>query len=344
MLECILNEIMTKKKKRILIIRCGLLGDTIDSTAVVKPLVDHYGDELEIDWVTKPNLENLFQYDKRIKPILIRFTKLPLLFNFDKLKIVLKSLLNPYDAVINLEVGKKFISLAKYTKSKTKVGLPYKYVPENIKNEHRVHHQLRILQSTYKDIDIQNSYPYLVGSNIDIEDVYNINQKYIVMCPTNSKYHKKNHRGYRAWPLKNWQELIDKILLNTDFEIVITGNSDEEKFINQLNLNHERIHNLCGRTSLPNLIELMKKSSCTIANDSGSVHVAGVSCQRVIALHGPTPFKETGPYGNGSNKIIEANINMKCAPCYNTEVIKKCPSNLCMINLSADMVFNYVMK
>ena len=136
MLECILNEIMAKKKKRILIIRCGLLGDTIDSTAVVKPLVDHYGDELEIDWVTKPNLENLFQYDTRIKPILIRFTKLPLLFNFDKLKIIFKSLLNPYDAVINLEVGEKFISLAKYTKSKIKVGLPYKYVPENIKNEH----------------------------------------------------------------------------------------------------------------------------------------------------------------------------------------------------------------
>ena len=101
---CILNEIMTKKKKRILIIRCGLLGDTIDSTAVVKPLVDHYGDELEIDWVTKPNLEKLFQYDTRIKPILIRFTKLPLLFNFDKLKIIFKSLLNPYDAVINLSL------------------------------------------------------------------------------------------------------------------------------------------------------------------------------------------------------------------------------------------------
>ena len=68
---CILNEIMTKKKKRILIIRCGLLGDTIDSTAVVKPLVDHYGDELEIDWVTKPNLEKLFQYDARINPCLL---------------------------------------------------------------------------------------------------------------------------------------------------------------------------------------------------------------------------------------------------------------------------------
>ena len=61
-----------EKKKRILIIRCGLLGDTIDSTVVVKPLIDHYGDDLEIDWVTKPNLESLFQYDTRINPLLIK--------------------------------------------------------------------------------------------------------------------------------------------------------------------------------------------------------------------------------------------------------------------------------
>ena len=47
----ILNELMDKKKPRILIIRCGLLGDTIDSTAVVKPLIEYYGDDLEIFWV-----------------------------------------------------------------------------------------------------------------------------------------------------------------------------------------------------------------------------------------------------------------------------------------------------
>ena len=343
-MRCILNEMMTKKKKRILIIRCGLLGDTIDSTAVVKPLVDHYGERLEIDWVTKPNLQKLFEYDNRINPLIIRFTKLPLLMNIDKLKIIFKSFLNPYDAVINLEVGNKFNSLAKYTKSKIKVGMPYRYIAENIKNEHRVRHQLRILQSTFTDINIENSYPYLVGSDIDIKKIYKINQKYIVMCPTNSKYHKSNHRGYRAWPLKNWQELIDKILSKTDLDIVVTGHSTEQEFINRLNLNHSRVHNLCGKTSIPDLVEIMKKSVCTVANDSGSVHVAGVSCQKVIALHGPTPFKETGPYGSGFNKIVEANINMKCSPCYNTEAIKKCPSNLCMINLTADMIFNYVIN
>ena len=124
---------MNKKKPRILIIRCGLLGDTIDSTAVVKPLVDHYGDDLEIDWVTKPNIKNLFKYDKRISPILLKFTKLPLLINFGKLKIIFNSYLNPYDAVINLEVGTKFASLAKFIRSPIKIGMPYKYIAENIK-------------------------------------------------------------------------------------------------------------------------------------------------------------------------------------------------------------------
>ena len=47
----------------------------------------------------------------------------------------------------------------------------------------------------------------------------------------------------------------------------------------------------------------MKNSDCVIANDSGAVHVAGVSCKKVISLHGPTPFSETGPYGNSRNQI-----------------------------------------
>ena len=51
------------------------------------------------------------------------------------------------------------------------------------------------------------------------------------MCPTNSKYHKSNHRGYRAWPLKNWQELIDKIILKTDFDIVVTGHSVKKNLL-----------------------------------------------------------------------------------------------------------------
>tara|TARA_Y100000768_G_scaffold84593_1_gene60452 strand:+ start:7867 stop:8925 length:1059 start_codon:yes stop_codon:yes gene_type:complete len=333
---------MSKKKPRILIIRCGLLGDTVDSTVVVKPLISYYGEDLIINWVTKPNLQDLFKFDARITPLLVRFTKLPLLFNIDKLKIIFNSLFNPYDAVINLEVGDKFNNLARLTKGKIKVGMPYKYIAENIKDEHRVEHQLRILKSYFSDLITKDSYPYLKGSDIDVKKKYNIHNDFIIMCPTNSKYGRENHRGYRAWPIKNWRILIDKVLKNTDLDIIITGSLNEQNFIEQLDLYNQRIHNLTGRTNLPNLINLMKYCECAIANDSGSVHVAGVCAKKVIALHGPTPFKETGPYGNGKNEVIEANINLHCSPCYGTDVIKMCNSNKCMINLSPDKVLNYI--
>ncbi len=333
---------MNKEKPRILIIRCGLLGDTVDSTVVVKPLVSHYGEDLIIEWVTKPNLHNLFMFDPRISPLFVRFTKLPLLFNIDKIKIIFNSLFNPYDAVINLELGDKFKSLARLTRGKIKVGMPYEYISEDIKNEHRVDHQLRILKSYFSDLNTDNVYPYLKGSDIDIKKKYNIHKDYIVLCPTNSKFEKKNHRGYRSWPIDNWKILIDKILKKTNFDIVITGASNEENFIKQLDLYNPRIHNLAGRTSIPSLISIMKYCECAVATDSGSVHVAGVSAKKVIALHGPTPFKQTGPYGNGNNQVIEANIKLHCSPCYNTSAIKMCNSNKCMINLSPEIVFNYI--
>ncbi len=335
---------MNKKKPRVLIIRCGLLGDTIDSTAVVKPLINYFGDELEIEWVTKPNLIDLFKYDSRITPLILKFTKLPLLLNIGKLKIIFKSYFKPYDAVINLEVGSKFKSLARFVKSNIKVGMPYKYIAENVKGEHRVHHQLRILKSYFSDIKTNNIYPYLIGSDIDVSKKYNLTKEYIVICPTNSHFKNKNYRGYRAWPINNWISLINRVLKNTHLDIVITGGQNEEKFINQIDTSYERIHNLCGKTNIPDLFEVMKKSICVIANDSGAVHVAGVSCEKVIALHGPTSFKESGPFGRINNIIIEANVNLNCSPCYNTSIIKSCPSNKCMIELSPDTVFNYILK
>ena len=57
---------MIKQNKKILIIRCGLLGDTVDATSVVDPLLEHYGNEVDIHWVTKPGISKLFSEDPRI--------------------------------------------------------------------------------------------------------------------------------------------------------------------------------------------------------------------------------------------------------------------------------------
>ena len=38
---------MIKQNKKVLVIRCGLLGDTVDATSVIEPLREIYGSNLE---------------------------------------------------------------------------------------------------------------------------------------------------------------------------------------------------------------------------------------------------------------------------------------------------------
>ena len=57
---------MIKQNKKVLVIRCGLLGDTVDATSVIEPLIEVYGPDVDIHWVSKPGISDLFKYDERI--------------------------------------------------------------------------------------------------------------------------------------------------------------------------------------------------------------------------------------------------------------------------------------
>ena len=52
---------MKQPKAKVLIIRCGRLGDTVGTTAVVKPIEEYYKNNVSIDWVTKPQIKDLFK-------------------------------------------------------------------------------------------------------------------------------------------------------------------------------------------------------------------------------------------------------------------------------------------
>ena len=143
---------MNKKKQRVLIIRCGRLGDTVQSTIVLNPL-RHSLKNLEIDWLTKTEVAEIFKFEKDITPITLKHTNIPLFLDIKKLKIVFDSYRNPYDLILNLEVSNKFDYLVKLINAKKKLGRPYQYVPDN-RTIHRALHQKKILdlsQLSYPD-------------------------------------------------------------------------------------------------------------------------------------------------------------------------------------------------
>ena len=158
-----------------------------------------------------------------------------------------------------------------------------------------------------------------------------LDKKFIVLCPTNSHFKKENHRGYRAWPIGNWKGLINKIIAETNLNILLVGSNDEQKYFKHFYPLNGRITDLSGKTTIPELITIMKLSSCVVATDSGSVHVAGASAKNIISIHGPTNHYQSAPYKTPANNVKIASLDLPCSPCYDTPQKKNCPKNICCL-------------
>ena len=338
-----LYELMLKTKKRILIIRCGRLGDTAVSTVILNPL-RHIFKDIEIDWVTKSEVADIFQYEGDINPIRFNHTKIQLLLDIRKLRLIFRSFMKPYDAVFNLEVSKKYDYLVRLLRSSRKYGRPYNHIPDN-RTEHRANHQMKIIDECGMGYPKEIAIPSLkcpernVLTNI-INDVGN----YIVVSPSTSKFGKKNHRGYRDWPIQKWKKLIDILYDNTNYQIVITGTkNDYYKFLSTNKGRQDRVINLAGKLSIPEYLASLKYAKHVIGVDSASIHIASaVGSENIIAIFGPTSISVSKPFETRSNQVKVISKKLSCSPCYATNIIKQCKDNVCMKSIEPREVLNII--
>jgi heptosyltransferase-1 len=97
---------------------------------------------------------------------------------------------------------------------------------------------------------------------------------------------------------------------------------------------------LVGKTSLKELIALLKRVRLLITNDSGPMHLAAALGTPVVALFGPTDPSRTGPYGPG-HLILRSGI--PCSPCLSRRCAN--PRMLeCLTSISPEEVFHQALQ
>lgn len=327
--------------KSILVIRCGALGDLVYATSVIDALKLQFGNETTIDFVCTPGSGSLFSRDPRINRVFpLKHKKIPISFSPQKREIIKHSQKNPYDLLINFESGKQFKSLLCAIVANQKVG----HFFTNMSIPKDVIHMVEIAKLSFKDVvskDIYKlSFPKLIGTpdhELNLEK--DLSDRYFIVSPSNS--HQKRHiLNYRAWQNSSWIELIEK--LSRDIEVVVVGSKGEDKFFNLLKPYPKNVVDLVGKTSLPDLVTIIKNATGLIATDTGTAHIASATNTEVFALIGPTPAEQTGPYKSPTNKVHIISANLECSPCYKTELMKKCKDNLCMKNISVERVYNSI--
>ena len=124
---------------------------------------------------------------------------------------------------------------------------------------------------------------------------------------TGRKRWRRERVGVRLWPPDFQAALLERAASEMPgLRWALVGAKSERGFIErQVRRRAPRAAvNLAGRTSLPDLVALLKHARVLVACDSGVMHLATVVRCPLLALFGPSDESFTGPYSDPSHVRI----------------------------------------
>lgn len=145
----------------------------------------------------------------------------------------------------------------------------------------------------------------------------------------------------KCWPEENYAKLITRLEKELGLISVIVGGAKDVDLGEQVvRFSDSHAANFNGKTTLTELMALMKHFKLFITNDSGPMHIATAFGVPTLGIFGPTT-RELGffPYGEG-NRVVEVK-GLSCRPCA-LHGGKKCPQGhfKCMRDITVDEVLN----
>ena len=141
-------------------------------------------------------------------------------------------------------------------------------------------------------------------------------------------------------PVYKLQELCSKI----NFPIILIGGKEDAEQGNEIAvINQQKIFNGCGKFSLNESADLIRKANLVISHDTGMQYIACAFQKPLFAIWGGTsPKLQVEPFYGTSNASLHKNFivpGLPCQPCSNYGT-KTCPRGhfKCMKNQDTDLI------
>lgn len=317
---------------KILIVKPSSFGDIIQANPMLQAVKTKWKDCL-VDWLVFtqwkqvvelfPNIHNIKCWDRKggIKAF------------FKALKECNKE---NYDLVIDLQGLLRTAIFCRLLKSKQKIGVsgmkelswlflkePYK----RDKNENAVMRNLNSLSYITKE-------KYVPCFDIKTDkSLNNILQEYGIIKDDKIVAFVPFSRGKtKTWDTNNYIVLAEEIKKsNRNIKIIVLGSKQDYGKIKS-----ENIVDLCGKTDIKKLAQILSICEFAVGADTGAMHLANAIGIKNLFIFGGSDIKETAPYGNNA-KVITANLS--CSPCRG-----KCKFNKekCLEQIKPDKVFESI--
>ncbi|MAB81036.1 MAG: lipopolysaccharide heptosyltransferase II [Planctomycetes bacterium] len=116
------------------------------------------------------------------------------------------------------------------------------------------------------------------------------------------------------WAPERWGELATCLSRESDIPLALVGGPNDRESADRAlsKCRAAAVHDLVGKTDLPQLIALARRTRLFVTGDSGPMHIAAALGTPVVALFGAAEPRRTGPWGEGHRIVRE---RPECAPC-----------------------------
>jgi len=328
------KTIIPKNPKKILIFRLGALGDVLMTTPLLRAVREKYR-KAEITYLTgkwpakaltnNKNIDKIMTFDENI---IFRKNILEIM------KLVKKIKKQKYDMCLVLD--KSYLINMLFLVAGIPVRIGFDRNGEGFANTHNVPYKAEKYELDYY-LDIVK----LLGCKIKNKNMDIFTTKYdrdfsenffkfksitdaVVIAPGGAM-NPGAVMLEKRWPMINYIKLIKK--LPEKYVIILLGGKEDKVVCKDVQdrIVNRKIFNLAGKTSIQQTAEIIKKCKLVITHDSGTMHIAGATDAKLVAIFGPTSPKRFAP----KNAII-VESKLKGCPCYdafgkyNKKIAKRC--------------------
>lgn len=273
--------------KSILIIKLGALGDLVQSFGLMRAIAAHH-DGARITVMTTPPFAAMVE-QSGIADTVIALPR-PQFWQWGVWRDWVRAA-RGHDIVYDLQNNDRTEILYRLSGHKNWVGKATGYDAQNDKNIHMYEAHRRNLARAGVAVFGHDTLSWM-GEAIEAPD-----KPYALLIPGSAPQH----------PGKRWPYFGDlaKALLDRNITLVLIGTDAEADLLTSIAKQDDRIVNLCGRTSLGQLVTLAQQAQCAIGNDTGPMHIiAATGCPTLSLFSGLTSPERYHPLGD--NKILQS--------------------------------------
>jgi len=291
---------MVLKKKNILIIKHGALGDFILSFGPFKAIRNyHLNDQLFL--LTTNTFKEFAEESNYFDEIIV--DDRPSFWNIKKMfKLVSLLRKKNFHRVYDLQTSQRSSFYYNFFRMKKFVewsGVAFNCShPDNNPDRNKIHtierHKIQLAEIGIKNIKLSDL------SWVKSNKIFRIKKPYVLLSPGTS-----SHRPKKRWPETKYVELARKFI-QKKITPVLLGNFEDIKVADFIAMNTNGCINLVDKTSIQDLCVLAREAQIAIGNDTGPMHAFSMSgCHSLVLFSDDSNPDRCSPRTINKKKIVK---------------------------------------